>query len=130
MDHPISANRPDVVLINKKKGTCYRVNFAVPSNRRVKDERKRKEKVLGSCQLLARRPDLVIANREKRTCRIVDLTVSAGYKVKLKENERKDKYLDLGRELKKLWNMKVAVIPIVNSGFSAVTARIIKLQHH
>ena len=31
------------------------------------------------------------------------------------ENERKkkDKYLDLVRELKNLWNMKVTVIPIV-----------------
>ena len=34
-------------------------------------------------------------------------------KVKLKENEKKDKYLDLARELKKQWNMKVTVIPIV-----------------
>ncbi len=30
----------------------------------------------------------------------------------LKESEKKDKYLDLARELKKLWNMKVTVIPI------------------
>ena len=32
---------------------------------------------------------------------------------KLKENKKKDKYLDPARELKNLWNMKVAVIPIV-----------------
>ena len=29
------------------------------------------------------------------------------------KNKRRDKYLDLARELKKLWDMKVAVIPIV-----------------
>ena len=34
-------------------------------------------------------------------------------RVKLKENKKKDKYLDLTRELKKLWSMKVTVIPIV-----------------
>ena len=28
MDHQIPARRPDVVLINKKKRTCYWVNFA------------------------------------------------------------------------------------------------------
>ena len=33
-------------------------------------------------------------------CKIVDFAVSA-------ESEKKDKYLDLARELKKLWNMKV-----------------------
>ena len=33
--------------------------------------------------------------------------------LKLKESEKKDKYIDLARELKKLWNVKVTVIPIV-----------------
>ena len=33
--------------------------------------------------------------------------------MKLKENEKMDKYLHLARELKKLWNMKGKLIPIV-----------------
>ena len=33
--------------------------------------------------------------------------------MKVKESEKKDKYLDLAQEMKKLWNMKVMVIPIV-----------------
>ena len=40
-------------------------------------------------------------------------TVPADHRVKLKENEKMDKYLDLARELKKLWNMRVKVIPKV-----------------
>ena len=39
--------------------------------------------------------------KKKRTCRIVDFAVPAGHRVKLKENKKKDKYLDLARELKK-----------------------------
>ena len=39
--------------------------------------------------------------------------VPADHIVKLKESEKRDKYLDLARELKKLRNMKVAVIPVV-----------------
>ncbi len=31
----------------------------------------------------------------------------------MKESEKKDKYLALARELKKLWKIKVSVIPIV-----------------
>ena len=37
----------------------------------------------------------------------------ADHRVKLKEIEKKDKYLDLTRELKKLWNMRVKFVPIV-----------------
>ena len=44
---------------------------------------------------------------KKRTCRIVDFAVLADHWVKLKVREKKNKYLDLARELKKLWNMKV-----------------------
>ena len=32
--------------------------------------------------------------------------VPADHRIKLKECEKKDKYLDLARELKNLWNMK------------------------
>ena len=38
----------------------------------------------------------------KRTCKIVDFAVPTDYRVKLKESEKKDKYLDLAREFKKL----------------------------
>ena len=62
----------------------------------------------------ARRPDLVIINnKKKRTCRIVDLAVPADHRVKLKENKKKSQYLNFARKLIKLWNMKVAIIPIV-----------------
>ena len=50
-----------------------------------------------------RRPDLIIINNNKKR----ELAVQTDHRVKLKESEKKDKYLDLVRELKKLWNMKV-----------------------
>ena len=37
----------------------------------------------------------------KRTFQIIDFAVPADHRVKLKENERKNKYLDIARELKK-----------------------------
>ena len=40
-------------------------------------------------------------NNNKRTCKIVDFAVQADHRIKLKEWEKKDKYLDLARELKK-----------------------------
>ena len=56
----------------------------------------------------------------------MDLAVPADHRVKLKENEWKDKYLDLARELKKLRNMKVTIIPIVIGALSTVTEGLLK----
>ena len=39
--------------------------------------------------------------------------VPANHRAKRKESEKKDKYLHLAKQLKKLWNMKVTLIQIV-----------------
>ena len=59
--------------------------------------------------------------QKKRTCKIVDFAAPADSRVKLKESEKKDEYLDLARELKKLWNMKVTFISIVIGALDTVT---------
>ena len=61
-----------------------------------------------------------------RTCKIMDFALPADHRIKLKESEKKDKYLDLARELKKLWNMKVTVIPTVIDAFVTVTKGLFK----
>ena len=62
----------------------------------------------------ARRTDLIKINKKKKiNCKIVDFAVLADHRIKLKKCEKKDKYLDFARELKKLWNMQVTLIPIV-----------------
>ena len=43
----------------------------------------------------ARRPDLIIIKKKKRTCKIVDFAVPADHRIKLKESEKKDKYLEI-----------------------------------
>ena len=64
--------------------------------------------------------------QKKRICKIVDFAVPADHRIKLKECEKKDKYLDLARELKKLWNMKVSIVPIVIGAFGSVTEGVLK----
>ena len=51
---------------------------------------------------------------------MVDFAVPAEHRIKLKERENKDKYLDLAWELKKLWNMKVTIIPIVIGALGSI----------
>ena len=52
--------------------------------------------------------------------------VPVDYRIKLKECKKKDKYLDLARELKKPWNMKVTIIPIVIGAFGTITKGLLK----
>ena len=71
--------------------------------------------------ILDSRADITIINNNKKenlqNCRFA---VPADHRIKLKEFQRKDKYLELARELKKLWNMKVPIIPIVIGAFGIV----------
>ena len=71
--------------------------------------------------ILARRSDFIIITEKKKgkkkekreLCRIVDFAVPPNHRLKLKESERKNKYLDLAKELKKLWNRKMTSMSIV-----------------
>ena len=56
-----------------------------------------------------------------KICKIVDFAVPVDHRIKLKECEKRDKYLDLARESKKMWNMTVTIIPIVIGAFGTVT---------
>ena len=56
-----------------------------------------------------------------KICKIVHFTVPADHRIKLKECEKSDKCLELARELKKLLNVKVTLIPIVIGDFGTVT---------
>ena len=77
----------------------------------------------------ARWPHLLIVNKKKKkkkkeTYLEVDSAVPADHRINLKENERMDKFLDFARELKKLWNIKMTVIP--NGTFSIVTKGLVQ----
>ena len=76
----------------------------------------------------ARRPDLIIINKKKKKkiCKIVDFAVPADHRINLTECEKKDKYLDLARELKKLWNLKVTIVPLVIGAFGTITKGLLK----
>ena len=73
--------------------------------------------------ILDRGKDLEIINNNKkepkRICRIEDFAVVVDHKVNIKE-EKRDSYSDLAREVRKLCNMRVMVIPIVFAELATV----------
>ena len=64
--------------------------------------------------------------KRKRICKSVDIVVPRDHRINLKESKKKDKYLDLARELKKVWNMKVTIVPIVIGVLGTVTKGLLK----
>ena len=56
----------------------------------------------------------------------MNFAVPTDHRVKLKESEKKDKFLDLARELKKLWNMKIPFILIAIGALGTVTEGLLK----
>ena len=58
--------------------------------------------------------------KKERTCYLVE------FAVEIKENEKRDKYFDLARELKKVWYMKVTVILIVNCALGTVLKGLVR----
>ena len=64
--------------------------------------------------------------KKKRICKIVDFAVPADHRINLKEYEKKDKYLDLVRELKRLWNMKVTIVPNVIDALGIIPEGLLK----
>ena len=57
----------------------------------------------------------------KITYRLADFITQADHFVKIKETEKKHKYLNFAREPKRLRNMTVTVIPIVTSALGLVS---------
>ena len=76
--------------------------------------------------ILARKPDLIIINKKKRICETVVFVVTVDHRINLEECKKKDKYLDLARELKKLRDMKVMIVPIVIGALGTITKGLLK----
>ena len=73
-----------------------------------------------------RRPDVIVVQKDKNLCQIIVFACPYDGRVDTKELEKIEHYQDLARELKKIRNMKVKVIPLV---IGALGARPIKLRN-
>ena len=69
----------------------------------------------------ARRPDIVIHDKSNKSCYIIDVAIPGDARVAQKEAEKIEKYIDLRRELQKLWKVKAKVVPIVVSALGTVS---------
>ena len=70
--------------------------------------------------IIAGRPDLVVVDKKERSCKITDFAIPGDSRIEEKEKDKIEKYQDLGRELQKIWNVKVKIIPLVVSSLGAI----------
>ena len=68
----------------------------------------------------AQRPDLVLIDEKERSCKIIDFTVPGDSRIEEKEKDKIEKCQDLGRELQKIWNVKVKILPLVVGSLGAI----------
>ena len=68
----------------------------------------------------ARRPDLVLVDKKERICKIIEFAVPGNNRIEEKEKDKIEKYEVFGRELQKVWNVKVKTIPLVVGSFGAI----------
>ena len=61
----------------------------------------------------ARRPGMIVIDKETNFAKIIDFAIPYDTRVNSKEVEEMEKYQDLAYEIKKLWGMRLTVIPII-----------------
>jgi hypothetical protein len=59
------------------------------------------------------KPEIIIRDNEKGTCVLIDIAITGDRNVIKKEAEKILKYKDLTIEIKRMWNLKAKVIPVI-----------------
>ena len=66
------------------------------------------------------RSDWVVVDKKDRSCKIIDFALPGDSGIDEKEKDKIEKYEDLGRELQKIWNVKMKIIPSVVGSLGAI----------
>ena len=70
------------------------------------------------------RLDLAVVDKKEKTCKIIDFAVPADSRIEEREKDQIEKYQDLGRELQKIWNVKVKTIPLLVGSLGATPKQV------
>ena len=62
---------------------------------------------------------MVVIDKKERICKIIDFAVPGDSRIEEKEKVKIEKYQDLGRELQKICNVKVKIIPLAAGSLGA-----------
>ena len=63
---------------------------------------------------------MVVVDKKEKICKLIDFAFPGDSRIEEKEKDKIEKYQDLGRELQKIWNVKVKIIPLVVGSLGAI----------
>ena len=72
-------------------------------------------------EVTANRPDIIIKNKKEKTCTLMDVAIPADRNVVQTKAEEKLKYKSLCVEIKRMWNLKYTIIPVITGATKIVT---------
>ena len=64
---------------------------------------------------------MVVVDKKRRTCKIIDFAVPGDMRIEEKQKEKIEKDQDIRRELQKIWNVRLKIIPLVVGFFRCYT---------
>ena len=74
-------------------------------------------------EIKARKQDIVVVNKNERSYAIIDIAIPGDVRVSEKEKKKIERYQELKREIKRMWNIRsVKVIPVVVGTLPVVVA--------
>jgi hypothetical protein len=77
-------------------------------------------------EVTSNRSDIKIKNKKEKTCTLIEVAVPADRNVVQKEAEKTLKYKSLGIEIKRMWNLKCTIIPVIIGATGIVTKSLTK----
>ena len=78
-------------------------------------------------KIKARKPDSVLVNKNERSCAIIDIAIPGDIRVSEKEKEKIERYQELKREIKRMWNIRsIKVIPVVVGALGSTSKKLKK----
>ena len=66
----------------------------------------------------------MLVDKSKKSCHIIDVAIPENSGVKEKEFEKVEQYQNLARELRRMWEVKTNVVPIVSGALGTVPLRL------
>ena len=76
-------------------------------------------------EIKARKPDIVVMNKNERSCAITDIGIPGDIRVSKKREGKIERYQELNREIKRMWNIRsIKIIPVVVVAFGSTSKKL------
>ena len=63
---------------------------------------------------------MIVVDKKEISCKIIDFPVPGDSRIEEKEEDKMEKYQELGSELQKILNVKVKIVPLVVGSLGAI----------